>query len=94
MQNNGNAVSGEHTLILTGRSSATITGVEDVDCFNEQIVVLRTPLGALTITGEGLNGSQLNLGAGKLVVDGEIASVEYSQRKKTGGAGFFGRLFS
>ena len=31
-----------HSLTLTGRSTATLTGVEDVDCFNEQIVVLRT----------------------------------------------------
>lgn len=82
-----------HTLTLVGRSTATLTGVEDVDCFNEQIVVLRTPLGVLTITGEGLNISQLSLGDGKLIVEGEIASVEYSDHRKPSGAGFWGRLF-
>lgn len=82
-----------HTLTLVGRTTATLTGVEDVDCFNEQIVVLRTPLGALTLTGDGLNISQLSLGDGKLVVEGEITSIEYSDRKKTSGAGFWGRLF-
>lgn len=94
MQNANHPPVGEHTLTLVGRSTATITGVEDVDCFNEQIVVLRTALGALTLTGEGLNISQLSLGDGRLVVEGEIASAEYSQGKRTGGAGFFGRLFS
>jgi len=88
---NGN--SGEHTLTLSGRAVATVTGVEDVDCFNEQIVILRTPLGLLTISGEGLNISQLSLGDGRLIVEGEIAAVEYSQRKKQGGS-FLGRLFS
>lgn len=80
-----------HSLTLEDRSVATVTGVEDVDCFNEQLVVLRTPLGALTLTGEGLNISKLNLEDGKLVVEGEIAAVEYAQRRKAGG--FFGRLF-
>ena len=82
-----------HTLTISGRSSATLTGVEDVECFNEQIVVLRTPLGALTITGDGLNISQLSIGDGRLIVEGEIASVEYTDRRRPSGAGFWGRLF-
>lgn len=90
MQNNASA---EHTLILTGRSTATITGVEDVECFNEQIVVLRTPLGTLTLAGENLNISQLSLDDGRLIVEGEIASAEYAQRRKAGGAGLLGRIF-
>ena len=91
MQSSNLSAADSHTLTLTGRSTATVTGVEDVDCFNEQIVILRTPLGALTISGEGLNISQLNLGDGRLIVEGEISAVEYSQRRKQGG-GFFGRL--
>ena len=89
---NGNQSSG-HTLTLTGRANAVVTGVEDVDCFNEQIVVLRTPLGALTISGENLNISQLSLNDGRLVVEGDIVSCEYSEKKKTGGSGFWGKLF-
>lgn len=83
----------EHTLVLTERTAATLTGVEDVECFNEQIVVLRTTLGSLTLTGENLNISRLDLEDGRLVVEGEIASVEYSRRKRSGG-GFFGKLLS
>ena len=82
-----------HTLTLTGRTNAVVTGVEDVDCFNEQIVVLRTSLGALTISGENLNISQLSLGDGRLIVEGEITSIEYDQPRRTGG-GFLRRLFS
>ena len=93
MQNANPASIGEHTLTLIGRSKATVTGVEDVDCFNEQIVVLRTPLGALTLSGDGLNISQLNLGDGRLIVEGEISAIEYSQRKKPSGS-FLGKLFS
>ena len=45
----------EHTVHMQGRHAATLTGVEDVDCFNEQIIILRTSQGMLTLTGEGLN---------------------------------------
>ena len=88
-----NSNPGEHTLTLSGRATATVTGVEDVDCFNEQIVILRTPLGLLTLSGESLNISQLNLEEGRLIVEGEITAIEYTQRKKQSG-GFFGKLFS
>ena len=78
MQNGNLSPADAHTLTLTGRSIATITGVEDVDCFNEQIVILRTPLGALTLSGDGLNISQLNLEEGQLDVTGKITGVEYN----------------
>jgi len=90
---NGAQPSAEHSLTLTGRTRAVLSGVEDVDCFNEQIVVLRTPLGDLTLTGDSLNISQLNLDEGRLVVEGEITSVEYARRGKSGSRGFFGKLF-
>jgi len=81
----------EHTIRVIERKKATITGVEDVDCFNEQIVVLRTPLGMLTVTGGGLNISHLNLEEGRVEIDGEFAALEYSGGRKKGG--LFGRLF-
>ena len=84
--------SAEHTLLLTNRGTAVLTGVEDVDCFNEQIIILRTSQGMLTLTGEGLNISELNLENGRLIVQGEIASAEYSEQRKNGRSGFFGKL--
>lgn len=88
---NDHPFSGEHTLTLNQRASATVSGVEDVECFNEQIVILRTSMGALTISGEGLNISRLNLEEGKLIVEGEISAVEYSHAQS--GGGWLRRLF-
>ena len=52
MQNGSEARVGEgHSLTLTDRKRLSLTGIEDVDCFNEQIVVLRTPLGTLSVAG-------------------------------------------
>lgn len=80
-----------HTLTIEGRTRAVVTGVEDVDCFNEQLVVLLTGLGQMTITGTGLSVETLNIEDGRLVLTGEVASVEYSGRAQKDG-GLFGRL--
>lgn len=91
MQNNGaTALEREHSLSLTDRKKLSLTGVSDVDCFNEQIVVLRTPLGTLTVAGAGLNISQLNLEDGRVEIDGEVDALEYSGGKKK--PGWLGRL--
>ena len=90
---NGNAVqAGEgHGLTLTDRKRLSLTGVEDVDCFNEQIVVLQTPLGTLTVTGSRLNVSQLSVEDGRVSVEGEVDAMEYTGGKRRGGV--LGRLF-
>ena len=44
---------GAHNLILEERGNLTITGVEDVDSFDEETVVVYTGLGELTVRGSG-----------------------------------------
>ena len=87
------AAASRHTLCLTGRERAVITGVSDVDCFNEQLVVLLTDAGQMTVTGEGLHVENLNLKEGKLEVEGEISSIEYSGGPREKKGGVLGRLF-
>lgn len=81
-----------HTLGLTGRERAIITGVSDVDCFNEQLVVLLTDAGQMTVTGAGLHVEELDLKNGQLVVEGEISAIEYSGKARREG-GVLSRLF-
>ena len=80
----------EHSVTLTDRKRLCLTGVEDVDCFNEQLVVLRTSQGTLTVAGAGLNVSRLSLEDGRVEVEGQVDALEYSGGKKKGG--FLGRL--
>lgn len=82
---------GSHGFTLLNRGHAEITGVSDVECFNEQLIVLATTLGAMTISGSALNISQLNKEDGRLIVDGEFDSIEYSGRAR-GRGGLFARL--
>jgi sporulation protein YabP len=79
-----------HTLTIEGRSRAFITGVEDVDCFNEEVAVITTGMGAVTITGAGLKVSQLDLAQGNVALEGRIDALEYGTVKR---GGFFSRVF-
>ena len=81
-----------HRLELIGREQLTISGVEDVERFDETGIVMSTAAGTLVVTGEDLHIGKLSLDGGELHVDGRIDSVSYED----GGQerqGFFRRLF-
>ena len=67
------------SLLLENKEVLNVTGVEYVDNFNEEIVVVITSKGRLTIKGEKLNISKLNVDEGRLIVKGVINSLVYSE---------------
>ncbi len=80
-----------HQLILQDRRQLELTGVSDVDSFDESAITAYTSLGELTIRGKGLHIRQLNLEGGSLSLEGQIDTLSYSDTMRSGG--FFGRLF-
>ena len=64
-------------MTIDQRRKAVITGVTDVESFDEAVVVLHTHGGRLTLQGSGLHVSHLQLEEGKLMVDGAIDSASY-----------------
>ncbi len=66
-----------HTVILEGREKLTISGVVDVQSFDEEQVLLETVRGMLVVRGQGLHVERLQLEAGELIVEGEVGLVEY-----------------
>lgn len=81
-----------HSLILKNREALSMTGVLDVDSFDEQMVVAYTDEGELTIKGIGLHISKINLDSGDLSLDGKISSLIYSDDKPEN-KGLFSKLF-
>lgn len=79
-----------HQIILQDRKCLEMTGVSDVDSFDDTVVVAYTPLGELTVRGRGLQVRQLSVDTGSLSVEGQIDTLSYSEISK---GGFFGRLF-
>ena len=89
---NNTVPAAEHRLELVGREWLTVSGVEDVDRFDETGIVMSTSAGTLVVTGEDLHIGKLSLDGGELHVDGRIDSVTYEDEGRSQG-GFFSRLF-
>lgn len=81
-----------HNLILKERKSLNISGVLDVDSFDDNTVIVYTDLGELTIKGSNLHISKISLDSGDLELDGDVYSLEYAE-DKSAEKSFFSRLF-
>lgn len=67
-------------LILENREKLNVSGVLDVLSFDDQIVIVETELGLLTIKGENIRINKLSLDTSEVVVEGEINSLGYSNK--------------
>lgn len=89
---NSNAI---QNLILENRSKLSISGVLDVLSFDDQIVIIETELGLLTIKGETLRINKLSIDTSEVIVEGQIDSISYSSKdlNKKSNEGFLGKIF-
>lgn len=81
-----------HTVILEGREKLSVSGVVDVQSFDEEQVLLETVRGMLVVRGQGLHVERLQLEAGELIVQGEIGLMEYDDSVQPRSS-LLGRLF-
>ncbi len=81
-----------HHFILEDRKQLTLSGVSDIDRFDEDIVVVYTVMGELTIKGSDLHINALNVETGELIVTGEMDSFVYQEATKDKGS-FFSKIF-
>lgn len=68
-------------VIIEDRNRISITGVEQVDSFNENTIILLTIKGGIIIKGEDLNISKLNLDEGNVRITGLINSFTYNNKE-------------
>ena len=80
-----------HHIILEGREQLTVSGVEEVESFDENSIVMDTIKGVLIVRGENLHIEKLSLDGGDLKVEGSIDSLTYEERRNAQG-GLFARL--
>lgn len=82
-----------HRLTMEGREKLIVSGVEDVDRFDENEIVMHTADGTLIVTGEGLHIDKLSLDGGELHVDGRVDALTYEDAGAVRGGGLLARLF-
>ena len=81
-------------LILENRNRLNISGVLDVLSFDDQIIIVETELGMLTVKGDNLRINKLSIDASEVIVEGEVIALTYSNKdldKK--GESFLGKIF-
>ena len=81
-------------LILENRNRLNISGVLDVLSFDDQIIIVETELGMLTVKGDNLRINKLSIDTSEVIVEGEIISLTYSNKdldKKN--ESFLGKIF-
>ena len=80
-----------HHLVLEERESLTVSGVEEVESFDENTIVMVTVQGVLIVRGEELHIEKLSLDGGDLKVEGMVESLTYEEDRRSRG-GFLSRL--
>lgn len=79
-------------ITLENREHLSISGVEEVESFDENTIVMLTSRGTLVVRGEELHIEKLSLDGGDLRVEGSIDSLTYEDGGRERG-GLFSRLF-
>ncbi|MBE6896713.1 MAG: sporulation protein YabP [Ruminococcaceae bacterium] len=84
-----------HSVSMKDRASVDITGVTDVEKFDESIIVARTDLGKLTVKGSGLKVISLDIDTAdkSLRIEGRINSLEYSNSGRSKNESIVSKLF-
>lgn len=91
-EDNAGRVAAPHHIILENREQLSVSGVEEVESFDENTIVMVTSQGTLVVRGEDLHIEKLSLDGGDLKVEGDVDSLTYEDSGREKG-GFFSRLF-
>ena len=82
-----------HLVTLENRKILSISGITDIDRFDDREIVLYTAMGELTITGRELHINAISIENGSLAVEGDIWSLQYGDQDKHSPVSMLGKLF-
>ena len=71
-------------MVLEDRARLSVTGVLDVDSFDDRQIVVKTVKGMLILRGSDLHIDALSLDAGDLTVTGLITELGYEEAAPSG----------
>lgn len=91
---NGNLTTGViQNLVLENREKLNVSGVNDVLSFDDQVVIIETELGLLTIKGDNLKINKLSIDTSEVSVEGTINNLTYSDHQAKSEGGILGKIF-
>jgi sporulation protein YabP len=92
--NNPKGTVQEHDVIMRGRRLLDITGVKQVESFDNEEFLLETVMGILAIKGQNLQMKNLDVDKGIVSIKGKIFDLVYlDEHHGEKAKGFFSKLF-
>ena len=89
---NGQSERQIHEFCVRMRKEMSISGVKEVESFDDSSVILHTYGGEMTVEGSGLRVGTLDVGSGVVSLSGRIDAVYYSNDQAEKKHGFFRKL--
>ncbi|WP_430789371.1 sporulation protein YabP [Virgibacillus flavescens] len=84
----------EHSLKINNRKSVEISGVKEVDSFDNEEFLLETVMGFLIVRGQNLQLKNLDVSEGLVSIKGKIYELSYvDEQHQEKAKGFFSKLF-
>ena len=80
-----------HSVVMEGRKKLSVSGVEEVESFDDTTIRMTTVLGELEVQGEGLHIEKLSLDGGDRKVEGQVSAL-FSQTEGPVRGGLLSRL--
>lgn len=84
---------GSHNAILENRQKLELSGVTDVDSFNEEEIRLFTQLGELTVKGKNLHINEISVETGDVCVEGDVWALVYGEKDRRKKLSAIGKIF-
>jgi len=83
----------QNEIKIINRERLTLSGVIDIDSFDESCITLVCELGTLVLKGSDFRINKLNVDTGELDVEGSFDSLAYSNNVRQRGESLISRIF-
>lgn len=84
----------DHYVKINNRKDLEISGVKEVDSFDNEEFLLETVMGFMIVRGQNLQLKNLDVGEGQVAIKGKIYELSYvDEQHQEKAKGFFSKLF-
>lgn len=82
-----------HNVIIENREKLSLSGVTDVDNFDDGEILLYTSMGDLSVKGKNLKVEAVSVETGDMRVSGQIKALVWGDKDRTKKLGTFKKIF-
>ncbi len=72
-----------HGVSVSERSALVLTGIESIEGFDEENIIMKTHSDGLSIQGHGLHVDKFDSETGEMICSGTVDAIVYYDVKKT-----------